>query len=435
MAFESGRVAFRRFRVHERGSDAPPDSAPLVVDETTLATLAEQAFREADVPTEIESGWLGGEHLFDTRFSYEKNGYGDMLLFALRLDTHRVPADLKHAYRRMQEQVMLNDATRANPTGFLSRSEKRQAREEAERQLREEVSSGRFRRSRQVPLMWDLKRHIVYCGVLGDTVAEQLAKRFHESFNLDLAPMTAGVVASHQLLTSGRHRDYEDLRPSAFTGPPGVASHDEEGPALGDAPLCPWLPPTFEAKDFLGNEWLIWLWWMIETHEGVLTLPKEMGGDEVALMIDQTLDTECAWGITGKQSLRADGPTRLPEAGEALLRGKWPRKARITLADIGEGQQWTFTVQADLMQVSAGVLPEVEEVNSARELIEQRLVLIRRLSWLLDGVYGAFLSERVDAGWSERRREISRWIKSRRRFSKSSSGVGVERPVEVSAGD
>lgn len=445
MPFDAGRVSFRRFLVRERGSDAPPANAPSLVDETTLAILAEHAFQESSTPTEIESGFLAGEHLFDTRFSYEKNGFADMLLFGLRVDTHRVPADVKQAYRRMQEDAILNQSDQAKTTGFLSRSEKRQAKEEAERQLREELSTGKFRRSKQVPLLWDLKRHIVYCAANGDAIGEQLTKRFRECFNLDLSPLTPGAVASQWLGAAGRHRDYEDMRPTAFTRPPaeGAAQAEAQQAAGGwsespaDTPLCPWLPPTYESRDFLGNEWLIWLWWMIEAHEGVIPLPKSAGensgasGAEAAVMIDQTLDTECAWGMTGKQSLRADGPTRLPEAAEALASGKWPRKAKLIVADLTEGDQWTFTLQADLLQVSAATLPEGEEVTNAREAIEQRLTSIRRLSATLDGLFTAYIERRASQSWDAQKREITRWIRARRRPAKGALGETVGQPVEV----
>src|SRR5690606_23441163 len=82
MSFHSGRVTFCRFFANGDG--------PTTADDTALATLAEHSFQETEIgaPDAVESGWTTGEHLFDTQFTYEKNGYGNAMLFALRIDTH-----------------------------------------------------------------------------------------------------------------------------------------------------------------------------------------------------------------------------------------------------------------------------------------------------------------------------------------------------------
>ena len=116
MSFHSGRVTFCRFRC--------AGSAPKSVDEGLLTALGERAFRESGIgaPQEIEGGWTTGEHIFDTEFTYEKNGYGDALLFALRLDTNKVPGEVKRAYQKINEQT----AAAENPSGFASKLQKRE---------------------------------------------------------------------------------------------------------------------------------------------------------------------------------------------------------------------------------------------------------------------------------------------------------------------
>ena len=63
--------------------------------------------------------------------------------------------------------------------------------------------------------------------------------------------MTAGSLALRLLEPHGRRRDYEDLRPTRFvTGPEGESQFPE----------YPWVAKGPEPKDFLGNEFLLWLW-------------------------------------------------------------------------------------------------------------------------------------------------------------------------------
>src|SRR5689334_2010890 len=108
MAFDSGSVTFRRFAVVGEG--------PAGIDQEMLDKLFEHALRpgEVGVPQEVEYGWSGGRHILDGRFSFEHNVFADALHFALRIDTNKVPADLKKAYSVMEEEAVAAE----NPSGF-----------------------------------------------------------------------------------------------------------------------------------------------------------------------------------------------------------------------------------------------------------------------------------------------------------------------------
>lgn len=405
MSFTTGRVSFVRFQVI--------GDAPAIADEAALSILQERAFRETEIgaPDEIESGFVTGQHLLDTQFTYEKNGFGDAILFAMRIDTHKVPADIKNAYKRINEQA----AAEGSPTGFASRQEKHEAAEEAGRLIQADLAAGKFRRSKMIPVLWDLKAKQIYLGASGTGPIEQLVKMMRDAFNVDMDYLSAGVAAGRILRQTGRGRDYEDLKPSAFTAPPAraVADHEDaeyDAPGSRDleTPAVPWVAQAVDLKDFLGNEFLFWLWYATETGDG--HLDTEAGDTFIA--IDKTLDMDCAWGPGGKQTLRGDGPTRLAEAGEALRTGKWPRKVGMILSD-GESQ-WELAFQADKLIITAAVLPAIEDAQTPREVIEARVLLIRRLATTLDSLYAMFLQQRVTGGWPATRATIRSWIKDRR---------------------
>ena len=403
MAFTTGRVSFVRFQV--------TGNAPTMADEAALSVLAEHAFRETEIgaPDEIESGFVTGQHLLDTQFTYEKNGFGDALLFAVRIDTHKVPADIKNAYKRINEQA----AAEGSPTGFASKREKREAAEEAGRLIQADLAAGKFRRSKMIPVLWDLKAQQIYLGASGTGPIEQLVRLMREAFNVDLDYLSAGVAAGRILRQTGRGRDYEDLKPSAFTAPPAraVADHEDaeyDGPRDLETPAVPWVAQAVDLKDFLGNEFLFWLWHTTETGDGHL----DTDAGDTFIAIDKALDMDCAWGPGGKQTLRGDGPTRLAEAGEALRTGKWPRKAGMILSD-GESQ-WELTFQADKLIVTAAALPAIEDAQTPREVIDARVLLIRRLAATLDALYANFLKRRANGSWPATRTAIRDWIQGRR---------------------
>ncbi|MEM9883048.1 MAG: hypothetical protein AAF800_09050 [Planctomycetota bacterium] len=416
MPFDTGRVTFTRFHV---AGDAPPR-----VDDTLLSILSEHRFRELDigVPDEVEAGFTTGAHLFDTRFTLEKNGYtptgaatATLAYFALRVDTHKVPAEVKRAYRVMNEQ----SAAAASPTGYASKSEKRQARETANEQVRQELADGKHRRSKLVPVLWDLAARRLYCGATGTTVIEHLSRLMRQAFAVDLEALSAGTLAGSLIKAEGRSRDYEDLRPSTFTPAPdalGTQEDTESGVETsgGGGVVLPWIAKSVDLKDYLGNEFLLWLWWRGEREGESPTVATETAG-EVFVALDKALDMDCAWDRTGKQTLRGEHPTRLPEAGDALRTGKWPRKAGLILAD-AEGQ-WELTLQGDAMTVGGATLPEPESVEAPtpRDRLAQRLELVTRLGETLDAVYAAFVRRRTSGGWAQDREAIRGWVRERQR--------------------
>lgn len=401
MPITSGRVSYCRFRVQ--------GDAPSAVDETLLDLLHEHHFRETEIgaPDEVEAGWVTAEHLMDTQFSYDKIAYGPFALFALRLDTHKVPGEVKQAYQKMNEQTAATDS----PTGFASKAEKREAKELAARQVQEDLAAGRFRKSRSVQIAWDLANGLVFCANASGSVVEQLVRLFRKTFAVELTPMTGGTEAGYFLHAQGKSRDYEDLLPSALTKPPVDRGHhdsDEADTRERNTPVCPWVTKSIDLKDFVGNEWLTWLWWMQEEHEGVIETDK---AGELFITITRQLDLDCAWEIGGKVAVRCDKPTSLAEADDALKTGKWPRKLGLILSD-GE-HQWDLTLGGDTLNVSAALLPEITEAQTPREVIEQRLGLTGSLAFALDQLYATFLKQRTASGWTGKRETISKWIKQR----------------------
>lgn len=421
MPFASGRVSFCRFLA--------VGDAPEAADQKIIDKLSEFAFTEQSIgaPDEFESGWITGQHLFDTQFTYEKNGYGNLLLFSMRLDTHKVPGEIRKAYKTMNEQAV----AAGNPSGFATRLQKKEAAELADRQVNEDLVAGRFRKSKSVPILWDLANKMVYAAASSNTLIEHLSRLFRESFEVTLEPLSAGALAGHVLRAQGKGRDYEDLTPSAFTAPPAAARIDADdadaGPHMDiNTPPLPWIAKTIDAKDFLGNEFLMWLWFVGENEEGLIPIDSPTGGDDIALTLDKSLDMDCAWGVLGKQSLRGGGTTHFAEAGEALATGKWPRKAGMILADTGDGQQWELAFQADRWLVSGALLPEVPDAENPRQIVESRLGSVCRLAWVMDGMYLTFLKHRTATSWATKRKAIRSWIASRRAAKATTSTPAPE---------
>jgi len=405
MSFRSGRASFCQFSVE---GDATKTVEPKLLDQ-----LQARAFRPdtIGIPAEILASWITGEHLFDNDFTYEKNGFGDILLCAMRIDTRKIPAEIRRAYKQMHEQAM----AAGNPSGFASKNQKQEAAETADAKIRDELAAGKHHRAKSVPVMWDLRHRMLYCGTLNVTAIEHLEALFSQTFNLKLERLGASGMAGQILRGKGHGRNFEDLTPSVFTPPPPMATgdHDEDAPSYNmNTPTVPWVKTSVDTKDFVGNEFLFWLWWVTETHGGVVTAVSDAVRAEVSVVFDKTLDMDCAWGQGGTQALRGDGPTRWPEAGRGLGAGKWPRKASLILAD--SESQWELTFHAGRFSVGAAMLPAAQDVSHAREVIEYRLQSIRSLALTLNGLFATFLQQRVGSRWPSVRSQISQWIAQRK---------------------
>ena len=151
----------------------------------------------------------------------------------------------------------------------------------------------------------------------------------------------------------------------------------------------------------------LWLWHEADSANG--TIATESAGD-VTIYIDRSLELDCAYGQTGRDVLEGDGPSRMPEAPDALRSGKVPRKAGL-IADVNR-QQYAFTLAAEsLAALAQAKLPDVEEADSPRVLFEERIALLRDLCRGIDAVYATFLKLRASSNWEGYISQVRRWIK------------------------
>jgi hypothetical protein len=382
MGFDSGALAFSRFSVV--GTDVPK-----LPREDTLEKFGALALREDELSTaEVDYGWCAGRHVFDGEFTVGNCVYNDCVHVGLRIDTNKVPSELKKAYVALEES-----ATAANnPSGFASRKQKREARETAKRKIEEDLASGKFRRSRVTNVLWDMPAGVVYAAV-SMSQREQLMELFERTHDLQLIPITAGSLALHRMETGGKRREYEDIVPTRFASLPG------------DPPAeYPWTAKGDTAKDFLGNEFLMWLWQSANSKGGEVNL----GEHAATVMFSKSLDLDCAFGQSGKTGLKFETPTEMPEALEAVRAGKVPRKTGLTVAL--HGQLYTLSLSAEQLAISGLKLPEVEKADSPRVLFEERITLLRDFMKGFDQMYDAFLKHRGGDSWQGQVDTMRRWF-------------------------
>lgn len=392
MGFFSGRVTFARFRVKGR---AVRQFGPEHLERLAAHAAGSQRLASADG---VEIGWTAGDHILDTEFELAKNIVNDTLHFSFRIDTEKPPSNLVRAYYAIE----LAARSAKTPSGLPSGRQKRQARDAARERLEDEAKDGRFTRRKAYDVLWDAQSNELLVATTAVTVLDRLHGHFQKTFNHGFEPITAGRLAFTLAEPREQTRGVDDAHPSPFV--PGT-SPEEVAWVMDDA-----------SRDFVGNEYLLWLWYTLDHESDTIALSDNSA---VTAMLARTLALECPRGQTGKESIASEGPSRLPEAKRAIQTGKLPRKCGLTL--VRHDQQYELTLQAESLAVTGAKLPPPTE-ESERGRLEKRVTQIRGLIETLDLLYDAFGRMRFGSEWSKELAQMQKWLQRDDRPRMAASG-------------
>lgn len=381
MGFFTGRVTCMRFRVGGRSlSTFTTDH----LDQLAAHAIGKERVASSDGS---QCGWVAGDHILDTSFDLAKNVINDTLHIAMRVDEMKMPSDLLRAYY----QTELAALAATNPSGFASGKQKRQAREYARDRLENEAKDGRYTRRKAIPILWDAPSSELLVGTTSVSALDRLVTLFHHTFDRKFELLGAARQAFNLAEATNQTRHVDDAKPTVFV-------HGAQTGAVE------WVPDE-NSRDFLGNEFLLWLWYFLENESDTLKLTD---GTDVAVMIANTLTLECPRGQTGKESISSDGPSKLPEAHRALQAGKLPRKMGLTI--VRQESQYDLTLQAESLAISGAKLPP-SEADEERARLEERVTQLRHLMETLDLMYATFLGHRLSDEWGKETAKMKKWLK------------------------
>lgn len=392
MGFVSGAVSFSRLRI--------PGGSPKRLDENLLDKLRANAIgtRRVMWATNEEIGWMGGRHLLDREFDIEKNVLLECLHFGMRIDASRIPPDLMRAYVELE----LESLREGNGNGRGFSRLKKQAVEAARRRAELEIRDGQYRRLRHFPILIDTRNDVVFVAATQNAVLERVFPLFKETFSKRLEPMTAGYLAYEWARRHHATRKIDGLEPSMFvTHPRG----DERAGVY-------WTAHDASSRDYLGNEFLLWLWYTLSEESDTIELADK---SDASVMIVKQLALECPRAETGKEVISCEGPAELPESRRAIQSGKLPRKAGLIVSR--QGAQYAFILQAETFNISSAVLPAIEPGGkgngngNGRARAEERVEQIRHLAETVDLLYDAFLQLRLGSDWDAVLAKMKTWLR------------------------
>ncbi len=381
MPFLSGSLGFERFRVD--GLQAEPFGQDQIeaMERLTIGKFQTSATENVHV------GFLAGSHLFDHDFALEKNVINEALHCCVRIDTNQIPSAIRRAWLQMELAALTKDNTSGRPT----KSQRQEAKEAVEQRCEVEAATGKYRKMQQFPVLWDIRQSVLYFGGSGDTVSGHCADLFQRAFDVELSRTTAGSVARQWAEQTNQAHKLADLVPAAF-----LPHQPQSVPA--------WANVDSPHPDFLGNEFVLWLWWTLENQSDTLGLPDD---SEVTVMLNRTLTLECPRGESGKETIAAEAPVRLPEAMQAIRSGKLPRKSGMSL--VRHGQQFDLVLQAETFAISGGKI-HVDDDEADADRLDNRIEAIRCMNETVDLLFQTFCSRRISGAWPKDLDRIRQWL-------------------------
>lgn len=382
MGFLSGSVTFERFRVT---ADPTNTFGNEHIEKLKKFRIGKS---KSNLHEEPVSGFAGGAHLLDTDFDAGKNIIGEAMHFGVRTDSCQIPGPIKRAWTAIE----LNGIMKENAGGRPSKAQREEANEAIEARCAAEAEKGNYLRMSETSILWDAPTETVYIGSTSEKTNDNCLELLNRAFGLEFQKVTPSSLAVDFAETEEQTSSLYNTSATAFH-PEGTNN-------------VVWWNGMNDNYDYLGNEFLLWLWWTFQTKSDTIELSDE---SEVSGMFARTLGLDCPIGENGKESISAESPVALPEAILAISMGKLPRKAGLTL--VREDQQYDLTLNAETFAIGSAKISQIGNDDATRDDID-RIESIRQLSETVDLLFEAFCEKRIGKKWTAEQKKITDWLRS-----------------------
>ena len=168
---------------------------------------------------------------------------------------------------------------------------------------------------------------------------------------------------------------------------------------------------AYSRYKFLGNEFLTWLWFIVENDMERL---KKIEKDLVYLNIGNRIVLENKIN-DAVETITILGDDAGLEEGIISL-GKGAVVTEINLLYKSGDNEWRFTIKGESMNISNLKIPETAIVESSEEIegmVLEKAYLYEKATELIDNLFNEFIKLRVSGKWTESIvPKIRKWIYS-----------------------
>ncbi|PIE70808.1 MAG: hypothetical protein CSA22_05260 [Deltaproteobacteria bacterium] len=155
---------------------------------------------------------------------------------------------------------------------------------------------------------------------------------------------------------------------------------------------------AYNKYQYLGNEFLTWLWFVMETDPALLTdADPELGDLHIGnrVVLERTLNDDAIETITIK------GDDAGLEEGMMAL-GKGAMVTEMNLVYSSGDHEWRFSIKGESLNFSSVKAPPTEALENKSDVegaILEKVYLYERVFTFVDALYARFLDLRVKDDW------------------------------------
>ena len=171
---------------------------------------------------------------------------------------------------------------------------------------------------------------------------------------------------------------------------------------------------SYNRYKFLGNEFLTWLWFMIDTHQDDQVF-KDGTGTPYSFVIGNRIVCENIVEDNTLESVTIKGDNAgLEEGLMALKKGSIVTELSLSLHYLE--QIWDFNLKGENFHITGLKHPETEKIEKKEDLegaLLEKVYLFGKAVELVDIAYFMFLKLRISDSWNTLIvNDIKRWINS-----------------------
>ncbi|PIE62415.1 MAG: hypothetical protein CSA25_05235 [Desulfobacter postgatei] len=170
---------------------------------------------------------------------------------------------------------------------------------------------------------------------------------------------------------------------------------------------------AYNKYGFLGNEFLTWIWYLIETDQDITTLSDST--DSITLEIGNSISLENNLSDKSKEKITIKGDQAgLEEGTTALKKGAWVTDINL-ICRIDE-EEYKFSIKGESFNITGLKTPTIETSSSEDEIegmIIEKTFLIMKIIKVIDTLFLKFIEKRISYDWNRSDlKDIKVWIQS-----------------------
>ncbi|MEH0022188.1 MAG: hypothetical protein V6Z89_21220 [Desulfobacter sp.] len=164
---------------------------------------------------------------------------------------------------------------------------------------------------------------------------------------------------------------------------------------------------------FLGNEFLTWIWYLIETDQDISGIIGQQ--EPIHLEIGNSLVLENNLGDKSKEKITIKGDQAgLEEGTTALKKGAWVTDINL-LCKIGE-EEYKFTIKGESFNITGLKTPAIDTSASEDEvegMVIEKTYLLLKVTGVIDTLFLKYIEKRISDDWNTSEfQAIKNWIHS-----------------------